>query len=64
MDRSGTIDIRDLAEGVRQSDCTSQQPVAMSGETIGRALAAAVNVLNPALIVAGCCVPQLGNFLA
>ncbi|OYR25046.1 transcriptional regulator/sugar kinase domain protein [Brucella lupini] len=54
-----------LAEGVRYGDETSQRLVAMSGMTIGRALGATINVLNPAVIVAGGALPQLGDlFLA
>ncbi|RYG80954.1 MAG: ROK family protein, partial [Alphaproteobacteria bacterium] len=63
--RSSTIDIRDLAEGVRQGDETSQRLVAMAGTTVGRALGATINVLNPSMVVAGGCLPQLGDlFLA
>lgn len=59
------LQLNHLAEGVRYGDETSQRLVAMSGMTIGRALGATINVLNPAAIVAGGALPQLGDlFLA
>lgn len=59
------LQLNQLAEGVRYGDETSQRLVAMSGMTIGRALGATINVLNPAVIVAGGALPQLGDlFLA
>ncbi|MCX5577674.1 ROK family protein [Kaistia terrae] len=65
LDSGAALNIRDLAIGARQGDEISQQLVAMSGTTIGMALAATINVLNPAMVVADGCLPQLGDlFLA
>lgn len=66
LQEEGTpLQVGHLAEGVRYGDETSQRLVAMSGMTIGRALGATINVLNPAVIVAGGALPQLGDlFLA
>ncbi|WP_343227734.1 ROK family protein [Rhizobium ruizarguesonis] len=59
------LQVSHLGEGVRYGDETSQRLVAMSGMTIGRALGATINVLNPAVIVAGGSLSHLGDlFLA
>ena len=60
-----TLEISDLAEALRNGDSTAQRLVAMSGTYIGQVLGATINVLNPSLVVAGGCLPQLGPlFLA
>lgn len=65
QEHGAPLQIHHLAEGVRSGDETSQRLVAMSGMTIGKALGATINILNPAVIVAGGALPQLGDlFLA
>lgn len=51
----------DLREGVRRGDQIAQGLVSAAGFRIGQALATSINLLNPALVVASGCLPQLGD---
>jgi predicted NBD/HSP70 family sugar kinase len=61
--QSGALSAADLAEAARHGDPASIQLLRQAGRDVGTMLAAAVNILNPSLIVIGGGVAAAGDIL-
>lgn len=63
LQEKGELSMKDLGESARRGDYCALTVIRKSGRLIGQTLAAAVNVLNPSMIVIGGGVSRLGNVL-
>lgn len=63
LEEKGELSARDVGEAARRSDYCALSIIRRSGRLIGETLAAAVNVLNPSMIVIGGGVSHIGNAL-
>ncbi|MGI8909260.1 MAG: ROK family protein [Rubrobacteraceae bacterium] len=63
LEEKGELTAKDIGEAARRSDYCALTIIRRSGRLIGQTLAAAVNVLNPSMIVIGGGVSHIGNTL-
>jgi len=63
LQEKGELSMKDVGESARRGDYCALTVIRKSGKLIGQTLAAAVNVLNPSMIVIGGGVSRLGNAL-
>ena len=63
LEEKGELSAEDIGEAARQSDYCALLIIRRSGRLIGQTLAAAVNVLNPSMIVIGGGVSHIGHAL-
>jgi glucokinase-like ROK family protein len=63
LQEKGELSMKDVGEAARRGDYCALTVIRKSGRLIGQTLAAAVNVLNPSMIVIGGGVSRLGHAL-
>jgi glucokinase-like ROK family protein len=63
LKEKGELSAKDIGEAARRRDYCALSIIRRSGRLIGQTLAAAVNVLNPSMIVIGGGVSHIGNAL-
>jgi predicted NBD/HSP70 family sugar kinase len=63
LKEKGELSAEDVGEAARRRDYCALSIIRRSGRLIGQTLAAAVNVLNPSMIVIGGGVSHIGNAL-
>src|ERR687898_1901583 len=63
LTEKGELNTKDIGEAARRSDYCALTIIRRSGRLIGQTLAAAVNVLNPSMIVIGGGVSHIGHAL-
>jgi glucokinase-like ROK family protein len=63
LHEKGELSMKDVGEAARRGDYCALTVIRKSGRLIGQTLAAAVNVLNPSMIVIGGGVSRLGHAL-
>jgi predicted NBD/HSP70 family sugar kinase len=63
LQEKGELTMKDVGEAARRGDYCALTIIRRAGRLIGQTLAAAVNVLNPSMIVIGGGVSRVGNTL-
>ena len=63
LQEKGELNMTDVGEAAKRGDYCALTVIRKSGRLIGQTLAAAVNVLNPSMIIVGGGVSRLGNTL-